>query len=79
MPYQFPPDLQQMISARMASGQYATEDEVLRSALNALSEMDDDVTAIREAIDEWHAGDEGLPLHDAFEAIRNADSPSSVA
>ena len=77
MPYQFPPDLQQMISARMAGGIYRSEDDVLRSALEALAERDDDLAAIQAAVEEWRAGDEGTPLSDAFEIVRNGSAPGS--
>ena len=40
---------------------------------------DEDLTAIREAIAEWRAGDPGMPLDDAFEQVRrsvgNRDEP----
>jgi hypothetical protein len=31
---------------------------------------DEDLTAVREAITEWRAGDPGLPLDEAFEQVR---------
>ena len=37
MAYPFPPDVQQLIRLGMAIGNYATEDDILREALNALS------------------------------------------
>ena len=54
----------------MASGKYASEDEVLRSALNALAEGEQDLAAVREFLAEWRAGDPGVLLEDAFDAIR---------
>lgn len=74
MPYQFPPDLQQMISARLADGTYQSEDDVLRSALEALTEREEDITAIQVAVEEWRAGDPGLPLATAINSLRQADS-----
>ncbi len=73
MPYPFPSDVQQMVEARLSSGQYENEDDVLRDALRALTEVDDDLAAVREAIDEWRSGDEGTPLTEAFDEIRNAN------
>jgi putative addiction module CopG family antidote len=55
----------------MASGKYASEDELLRSALRALAEDEQDLDAVREALADWRAGDPGVPLEDAFAAIRN--------
>lgn len=42
MAYQFPPDVQQLIKDRMASGIYASEDEILRDALGALDLLEQD-------------------------------------
>jgi putative addiction module CopG family antidote len=70
MPYPFPPDLQSLVSKQMASGRYASEDELLRKALRALAEEEEDLDAICESLAEWAAGDPGLPLEDAFAAVR---------
>lgn len=61
-------DLESLIAKHMASGQYASEDELLRCALESL--QDDDEAAVREAIAAWQAGDEGIPLDEAFNEIR---------
>ena len=50
-------------------GAYSSPDEVLRAALEALQHSDADLAKIQEAIDEWQAGDEGLPLNEAFQLI----------
>ena len=71
MGYQFPADIQERIGARMASGEYRTEDDLLRDALLALDDRQEDLAAVREAIDDWRAGDEGVPLDDAFDSLRN--------
>ena len=70
MNYTFPPDLQKLVEARLASGLYSTEDEVLRDALRALADEDDDLVAVRDAVAEWRAGDVGTPLATAFDEIR---------
>jgi putative addiction module CopG family antidote len=70
MKYEFPPDVKQLVRERMASGQYASEDDVLREALQALAEEEADVIAIRQAVAEMDMGDEGIPLDEAFETIR---------
>ncbi len=57
MVYPFPSDVQQLAEAHLASGQYATEEE-------------EDLAAVRKAIDEWHVGDEGTPLTKAFDHVR---------
>lgn len=70
MGYQLPPDLQQLVADRIATGEYQSEDEVLRDALQALADQDEDLAAVQEAIAELKAGDEGVPMDEAFDAIR---------
>ena len=70
MPYQFPPDLQQLVADRLATGVYQSENDMLREALLALAEQEQDLAAVQEAIAELNAGDEGLPLEEAFNSIR---------
>jgi putative addiction module CopG family antidote len=70
MPFSFPPDLQQFVRDRMASGKYASEEELLRDALEALAEEEEDLAAVREAVAQWQAGDPGVPLDEAVETIR---------
>ena len=51
MAYSFPKDLQDLVGERMRTGKYGSEEDLLRDALRALSEQeDDDVAAIEEAI-----------------------------
>jgi putative addiction module CopG family antidote len=71
MPYPFPPDLSQLVHEHMASGKYSSEDELLRAALRALAEEDEDIAAVKEAIFQWWSGDEGVPLDEAFESVRS--------
>jgi len=79
MSYQFPPDLARLISNHMATGRYATEEELLCDALRSLAEEDQDLAAVREAITEMQAGDRGIPLDEAFEAVRRGGpSPESA-
>jgi Arc/MetJ-type ribon-helix-helix transcriptional regulator len=40
MPYQFPPDLDERVKARMTNGAYQSEDDLLREALDALDERE---------------------------------------
>ena len=41
MPYPIPPDLSQLVHQHMASGKYTCEDDLLRSALRALTEEEE--------------------------------------
>jgi putative addiction module CopG family antidote len=79
MRYAFPADLQKLINAYLASGRYANEDAVIREALIALTEEDEDNIAVRDAIAEWRSGDQGTPLADAFAHIRDrvVDEPGT--
>lgn len=40
MHYEFPPDIEQRVQARLSGGTYQSEDELLRDAMNALDELD---------------------------------------
>ena len=71
-----PPDVQRAIDARLATGKYATPDDVLRDAFRALDSEDEDVSAIQQAIDAWQQGEEGLPLDEAFDQVRRSIRPS---
>jgi putative addiction module CopG family antidote len=70
MQYPIPPDVQDLIAAQLATGRYQNEDEVLREALRALQDTSDDAAAVQDAIDAWKAGDDGLPLDQAFDLVR---------
>lgn len=70
MPYLFPPDVDQLVRIRMATGNYQSEDDLLRHALGALAEQEEDAAAVEEALAELAAGDPGLPLAEAFREIR---------
>jgi Arc/MetJ-type ribon-helix-helix transcriptional regulator len=70
MPAQFPPDVQQSLTALVASGKYASEKDALRDALRALAEEQDDLDAVCQAIEEVDAGDPGMPVRQAFDELR---------
>jgi putative addiction module CopG family antidote len=77
MSYAFPADVQQLIAGRMATGGYATEEDVLRDALRALAEEEEDIAAVRDAVAEFRSGDAGLPLGEAFELVRRSQIRST--
>lgn len=56
MSYQFPPDVDQMVRDRIASGHYQSADEVLRDALAALADRDAECAAIQAGIDDMRSG-----------------------
>jgi len=63
-------DVERMILERLNQGGYSNENEVLREALRALADEDDDVSAVGDAIAEWRQGDAGVPLSAAFRQLR---------
>jgi Arc/MetJ-type ribon-helix-helix transcriptional regulator len=76
MQHQFPADVEQLITERMATGQYASEADLVRQALLSLSTEDQDLEAVREAIADLENGDLGIPLDEAFDRIRHSRSNS---
>jgi predicted transcriptional regulator len=64
MPYQFPPDVDQLVKEQMASGRYTTEDELLREAMTALQRRNEEIAAIQEGIDDMNEG-----RHQPFEEV----------
>ena len=77
MPYAFPRDVERLVETGMASGKYATEDDLLRDALSALSAESAELEAIGPAIAEWRAGDQGVPLAQAFDDVRRRNAPQA--
>jgi len=78
MPYSFPQDVKQLVDAHMATGHYPTEDDVLRDALRALRDEEDDLEAVRSALAELEAGDPGMPLDKAFDIVRQSSAGSEI-
>ncbi len=70
MSYAVPADVVAQIDQHLKSGNYATADEVLRDAMQALNQANDDWLAVKEALDAFDAGEEGIPLDVAFKMIR---------
>ena len=79
MAFPLPPDLQAFVRERMASGKYVSEEALLREAFQALAEEEEDLSAVREAVSEWQAGDRGVPLDEAVESIRRKHGISGDA
>ncbi len=72
MPFVVPADVEILVANRLASGAYNSSDEVLRSAMNALTEVDADLEAVLLAVRELQSGDQGTPLIDAVQQVRDA-------
>ncbi len=56
MSYHFPPDLSRMVRDRLATGEYASEDDVLLAAMRALADREEAVAGIQAGIDDMEAG-----------------------
>jgi Arc/MetJ-type ribon-helix-helix transcriptional regulator len=67
---QFSPMIERIVREKMATGKYATEDELLLDALQSLEAEDEELRAIQEGIDSVDRGEEGILLHDAFKQLR---------
>lgn len=79
MQFPLPPDVQDLIAAQLATGRYQSEEDVLREALRGLQEASDNAAAVQDAIDAWREGDDGLPMDQAFDLIRNEFLGKSTA
>ena len=75
MPYTIPPDVETLVAHQMSTGRYQTEDDVLRSALEAVTQQDEDLAAVQAAVDEWRQGDPSLPLDEVVRRIRTSAKP----
>ena len=70
MTYHFSTDVQKRVQARMATGRYASEDDVLRDALDTLDTLEADAREVQVAIDAVKEGDAPVSLDQAFDALR---------
>ncbi len=56
MSYQFPPDIDAFVKNQLASGRYASEDDLIREAFDALRRQEEDIAAIQAGIEDERAG-----------------------
>ena len=77
MPYSFPPDVNELVCAYVVR-EVRIRGRVTPRTLQALSEEEEDLAAVRESIGDWLAGDPGIPLDAAFAAIRSRHQPGQV-
>ncbi len=69
MPYEFPPDIRTLIDKYLATGQYASEDQVLEAALHVLSDYHATVADIRAGMEDYAQG-RAEPLSQAMGDVR---------
>ncbi len=55
MPYHFPPDLEERVRAQLESGQFSTEDDVLREAIDTLEKRQLGLRELRDMVREADA------------------------
>lgn len=72
---QLPPDLDQQVKHYLASGQYQTEEDVLRDAMRALADEQGVLDDIRQGVKDLAAG-HGRPLEAVDADIRKKYSIS---
>lgn len=69
MSYSISPNVQQLIDLKMATGVYATQDQLLLCALQSLDDYEEAVADIREGMEDELAG-RTISLADAEREIR---------
>jgi putative addiction module CopG family antidote len=74
MPITVPPDVEEIVEQKVASGLYDSPDEVMRAALSLLEEMDQDdghrLASLRNDIIEGIGSGSPVPASEAFERVR---------
>ncbi|MEX2306397.1 MAG: hypothetical protein WD738_02325 [Pirellulales bacterium] len=69
MSYAFPPEIRELINQNMATGMYASEEDVLQAALHALSDYHATIADIRQGMIDYEQG-RGEALSQAMADIR---------
>ena len=70
MSYSFPPEVDRLVREGLASGQYASEDDLLLEALCVLRERDEAMAGIRAGLADLYAG-RTRPLDDVDAQLRH--------
>lgn len=70
MSYAFPPEIRQLINQNLATGIYASEEQVLQAALHALSDYHSTIDDIRHGMIDHEKG-LGQPLPQALAEVRD--------
>jgi Arc/MetJ-type ribon-helix-helix transcriptional regulator len=79
MPYQFPADIESLVQQQLATGHFATPDDVLRAALTNLQLEENEASAIQQSIDRLDGGEEGIAVANAFQQLREKYDSSDNA
>jgi hypothetical protein len=62
--------VEKLIRDKMATGRYASEEELLIEAIQSLDDANEDLRAIEEALEGFKRGERGVPLDEAFRRLR---------
>lgn len=76
MSYAFPPEIKSLVDQNMATGMYASEDQVLQAALHVLSDYHATVADVRQGMNDYEQG-RGEPLSQAMSDIHQQLSSRS--
>ena len=71
------PQLEALLQKQLASGDYATKEDVLLAALQSLDSQSEDWAAVNEALQTLEAGDPGLSLDEAVQEVRRRNNVAS--
>lgn len=74
--YAFPPEIKHLIDQNMATGMYASEEDVLQAALHVLSDYNATIADIRQGMSDYEQG-LGEPLSQSMGDIRQQLNPKS--
>jgi Arc/MetJ-type ribon-helix-helix transcriptional regulator len=69
MSYAFPPEISKLIAQNLATGHYASEEDVLMAALHSLSDYHATIADIRQGMVDYELG-RGESLSQAMDDIR---------
>ena len=70
MSYPFPLDVAELVQKQLATGEYVSEDEVLRDALRTLDAEREEWAALQAGLATLDEGNRGVSIEAAFDSIR---------
>ena len=74
---QLSPQLEALLQKQLATGDYASKEDVLLAALQSLDSQSEDWAAVNEALQTLESGDPGLSLDEAVQEVRRRNNVTS--
>ena len=71
------PQLEALLQKQLATGDYATEEDVLLAALQSLDSQNEEWAAVNEALQTLDSGNPGLSLDEAVQEVRRRNNVPS--